>query len=84
MPEKLLEYGLSGIVMGGVMYLVVKPLVLALLEQLDAANVQLNADREERENLCARHQEFHNRTIGILEGLRSAVDAMVRRANGGH
>lgn len=83
MPEKLLEYGLSGAVMGLVMYLVVKPLVNALLSQLDVANAQIQAGREERETLCARHQAFHDRTMGVLEGLRSSVDALVRRANGG-
>lgn len=82
MLEKLVEFGLAGAVMGLVMYIVVRPLVNALVAQVATANEQLSAAREEREKLCARHHDFHNRTITILEGLRASVDALVRRANG--
>jgi len=83
MPEKLLEYGLSGAVMGVVMYWVVKPLVNALLGQLAAVNQQIEAERRSRETVCIRHEQFHERTLHALDGLLASVDGLVRRANGG-
>ncbi len=83
MTEKLLEYGLAGAVMGGVMYLVVQPLVRGVLGQLERAQAEISAQREERMQVCARHHEFHESMREAMQGLLRSVDALVRRANGG-
>jgi hypothetical protein len=82
MLEKLMEYGLAGAVMGLVMYLVVKPLVGSLIQGLESSQAEIAAQREERTAMCRQHQEYHDRSLTILAGLQSSVDALVRRANG--
>ncbi len=79
-----MEYGLAGAVMGLTMYLVVKPLVGSLTAGLEASQKEIAAQREERTTMCRRHQDFHDQSIRALQGLTESVDALVRRANGGH
>lgn len=79
MPEKLLEYGLAGLVMGGTMYVVVQPLVRGVLAQLERAQTEISAQREERQQLM---RDYHERIVVALDGLRASIDALVRRANG--
>jgi len=83
MPEKVLEYGLAGLVMAGTFYLVVQPLVRGVLGQLERAQEEISAQREERMQVCARHHEFHRAMQEAMQGLLRSVDALVRRANGG-
>jgi len=83
MPEKLLEYGLAGLIMGGVMYLVVQPLVRGVLAQLERAQDEISAQREERMQVCSRHHEFHEQMRTGMTGLMQSIEALVRRANGG-
>jgi len=82
--EKVMEYGLAGAVMGLTMYLVVKPLVGSLTAGLEVSQKEIAAQREERTAMCQRHQDFHDQSIRALQGLTASVDALVRRANGGH
>jgi hypothetical protein len=81
--EKLLEFGLAGAVMGLVMYMVVKPLVNALLGQLMVARDQLEGARLDRERMCVAHNEFHQRSIGALDSLKVSMEALVQRINDG-
>lgn len=73
--QKMLEYGLAGVVMGFVMWAVVRPLLNGMMEQLRMA-------REDRITQCERHADYHQNSTEILTGLAASVDSLVRRANG--
>ena len=91
---KLLEGGLSGLLMAGVLYLVVKPLIGSLTTQNTAVSKQLTdtlttaatdrqASAQERSVICERHHEFHEQMREAMAGILQSLDALVRRANGG-
>lgn len=91
---KVLEGGLSGLLMALVMYVVVRPLIGSLTSQNASAQKQLTdtletaaADRqasaEERQVICQRHHEFHEQMRTAMAALVQSTDALLRRANGG-
>lgn len=91
---KLLEGGLSGVLMALVMYVVVKPLIGSLTAQSTVMSKQLAdtletaaADRQqavqERQVICQRHHEFHEQMRAAMTGLVQSTDALARRTNGG-
>lgn len=87
MPKELLQAGLAGIIMGLVMYFVIRPIVDGMLKQLDksnqhleAASKEITAQREERQQNCLRHQAHDEENLRVLKQLGESMDALVRRA----
>jgi hypothetical protein len=95
--EKLLEYGIPGFVVICLMLilgLVVRPMVRTFSDELHASREErqqllfpmIEAVTKLTANIEAldrRSSESHAATLEVLHGLKSAVDILCSRANGG-
>ena len=80
---KLPDYGLAGLVIGMVCYLVLKPMVNTYTSSIQAALAEVAEQRKERLAMCGVHREHDDKALQLLQGLMLSMEGLVRRANGG-